>query len=146
MDQAVKIDLLKNEYFKLQDIYEDFDKRCHTIKNWSIISSLAAIALGLDKGKPVLFLLAIATALIFWYLETCWKIFQYSNAERLKEIEVAFETDNFSSIQPLQIYSRWFPAYRKVRAGYWGVATQWFVMLPHAFTIGIGAILCFLYR
>ena len=140
-----KIDLLKNEYLKLQDIYEDFDKRCHTIKNWSVVSALATIGLGIDKGKPPLLLLGSFVALIFWFLESTWKIFQYSNGKRIKEIENAFALNNFENIVPLQIYSSWFPEYRQIRKKYLQIAFQWFVMLPHAFAFIFG-ILLFLFR
>jgi len=49
MTKDQKNSLLKNEYLKLQDIYDDFDKRALSIKGWAITICLGGIAVGLKK-------------------------------------------------------------------------------------------------
>jgi uncharacterized membrane protein len=103
-----KLDLLKQEYFKLQDFYEDFDKRIQSIKGWCITVVLAAIAAGLNYKNEFLGLFAAISALFFWIIETIWKMFQYHYKSRIEEIEERMRQNNIESFVPLQIYSSWF--------------------------------------
>jgi len=113
MELRDKIDLLKSEYFKLQDFYENYDGKAHTIKGWSATISLAAISAGFSYKNDFIWLFAIPTTITFWMIETKWKIFQYAFSQRIKEIETAFAKDDFGSVLPIQIYSSWFKSYMK---------------------------------
>lgn len=112
-------DYLKEEYFKLQDQYEDYDRRALQIKGWIGGGAIAALALGIgietfEKGI-LLFIISIV-AICFWYLETKWKLFQYSLSDRIRIIEAYFRDDEeilFKNPKPLQIYNWWFKTYSK---------------------------------
>lgn len=103
---------LKDEYLKLQDIYEDFDRRFLTIKGWSATICIGAIAIGLEKGTWSLWLFSALVALLFWWIEAMWKTFQYSNSLRIRLIEGYFRGDaDKQGIVPFQIYNSWFQAF-----------------------------------
>jgi hypothetical protein len=131
MDENQKLDLIKQEYFKLQDFYEDFDKRIQGIKGWSITIALAAIAAGLNYKNEYLGLFASITSIIFWIIETIWKIFQYHYKPRIEEIESKIKLNDINSIIPLQIYSSWFDSFRKGNFEFKKVAFLAIVFIPH---------------
>ncbi|WP_447884678.1 hypothetical protein [Serratia fonticola] len=154
---------LKDEYLKLQDQYEDYDRRALTIKGWISAASVAGFALGIDSGKNINVSTLIAIALIalcFWYLESTWKLFQYAIRDRIRIIEAHFRKDErilFKNPLPLQIYHWWFKSYSQDlpiyhhESGYrpsskrkrlLKAACQPFVHLPYSLIILI--CLCFL--
>lgn len=110
---------LKDEYLKLQDQYEDYDRRALVIKGWIGAGALAGFALGTNADKHVTLLTLFAISLIalcFWYLEAKWKTFQYAIADRIRIIEAHFRRDPhvlFKDPKPLQIYHWWFKSYSK---------------------------------
>jgi hypothetical protein len=130
---------LKDEYLKLQDQYEDYDRRSLTIKGWVSAGASVAIVTGI-KQEGVLASLqwaAVATlALCFWFLEARWKQFQYSLSARIMELESYFRGE-IPAPKPLQIYASWFASYRRSshRAGLWIAARQDFVMLPYVIIV-----------
>lgn len=130
-----KIDLLKTEYFKLQDFYESFDSKAQTIKGWSTTVSLAAITLGFTGKSAYIWLLAALSALVIWVIEAKWKQFQYCYADRIVEIEEAFQQNNFDAIQPLQIYSSWFVAWEKDEYSIFELMFMKIVMMPYVYAI-----------
>ncbi len=141
MQIEIKIELLKNEYFKLQDYYESFDSKVQTIKGWSATVSIAAITFGFSYKSEFIWLFAALTALVFWILEAKWKLFQYCYSSRIKEIESAFREDNFSSIIPMQIYSSWFKAWHSGEFRFSRILFMNIVMIPYFYTILICAVL-----
>ena len=67
-----KRDYLKEEYFKLQDQYEDYDRRALHIKGWIGAGAIAAIAIGLEPGKSeggLIWVFISVLSACFWYLE-----------------------------------------------------------------------------
>jgi hypothetical protein len=103
---------LKDEYFFLQNTYEDFDKRILTIKGWAVTSCLAGIGLGFQNTSPQLWVVSGAGALMFWLVEARWKTFQYAYGYRIRQIEGYFRGDEDKhDLVPLQIYNSWFNAY-----------------------------------
>jgi hypothetical protein len=144
MEERDKIDLIKQEYFKLQDFYEDFDKRIHVIKGWSITVAFAGIAAGLNYKNEYLGLFAAIAALIFWVIETIWKIFQYHYKPRIEEIEAKMRSNDLNSLIPLQIYSSWFDSFRKRNFKFSQIASLSIVYIPHLpiFIIGIIFFVC----
>lgn len=152
---------LKDEYLKLQDQYEDYDRRALQIKGWIGAASVAGFALGTDPEKNIATFTFISIALIaacFWYLEATWKTFQYAIADRIRVIEAHFRQDAdilFKDLKPLQIYHWWFLSYSKdlpiyeyegkyrpsdKSARLWKAARQPFVHLPYSLII----VLCLL--
>lgn len=142
--------LLKEEYFKLQDQYEDYDRRTLTIKGWVASGSIAALALSYSDSHDKTVFVSISVLMIsssFWYLEAKWKLFQYALRHRIRSIEAYFkgEEDKLENgpIFPLQMYSQFFFAYRKELKLYksdqrasgavslWQVARQGFVSMPY---------------
>ncbi len=149
-------DYLKEEYFKLQDQYEDYDKRALQIKGWIGAGSIAGIAIGLDPGKSANGLIWILISILsgcFWYLEAKWKVFQYAISDRIRMIEAYFRDEEsilVKDLKPLQIYHWWFKSYSKDKPLYpyeestrprlkvsrlWSAGTQGFVMLPYSLII-----------
>ena len=88
MDKNQKLELIKDEYFKLQEFYEDVDKRALTIKGWDITVSLTAIGAGFLLNPYLWLASALATA-VFWYLEAFWRNYHFFLGARIKQIEAA---------------------------------------------------------
>ncbi len=81
-------DVIIKEYFTLYDIVRDFDQRLLTIKGWGVTLSLASLGLGLQTQHWGFFLVAIASALAFWAIESFTKKHQMQNYLRIRDIEV----------------------------------------------------------
>jgi hypothetical protein len=138
MDENIKINLLKDEYLKLQDFYEDFDRRILTIKGWSATIAIVAIGGGFQYKMPYLWLFASAASLVFWLLETVWKRFQYFYAPRIAHLEKIFREENFAEVAPLQIYYSWFEALKKQGWNIFPLFFSGLVLFPHLITFFTG--------
>lgn len=80
--------LVALEEFKIvQKRIEHFDQLALTIKSWSITLSAVAIGFGFVENKQTLFILASLSALIFWYLEASYKVYQTALLNRTIELE-----------------------------------------------------------
>ncbi|MCZ8119214.1 MAG: hypothetical protein O9295_14425 [Microcystis sp. LE18-22.4A] len=150
----VKNSFLKDEYFKLQDQYEDYDRRALQIKGWISAGSIAGFAIEINSktyNSPTLLIIA-TISLCFWYLESMWKMFQYSIIDRIRIIEAHFRNDQEILIKnpaPLQIYNWWFRSFSKDEPIYsyekhrprsklirlWAAGKQTFVHLPYSLII-----------
>jgi hypothetical protein len=108
---------LRDEYLCLQTQYEDYDKRSLTIKGWVSTGALTALALAMNAAFPtslVILLIVACVVLIAWYTETCWKMFQYGFADRIRIIEAFFREEReilIKDLRPFQIYHWWFKSY-----------------------------------
>ncbi|MAZ86267.1 MAG: hypothetical protein CL693_01360 [Cellvibrionaceae bacterium] len=153
---AWKRDYLKEEYFKLQDQYEDYDRRALQIKGWVGAGAIAAIAIGFDSeksGSGMIWLVISLFSCCFWYLEAKWKVFQYAISDRIRLIEAHFrgEENALTKVsEPLQIYNWWYKSYRydnpiykyendyrpkPLKSRIKAAAFQDFVMLPYLLII-----------
>jgi hypothetical protein len=83
------LDDMNKEYYAIVDVVSGFDQRIMVIKGWSVTLSLVGLGLGFQQGHYVLFALAAATALAFWFLETLTKQYQILYYGRMRDIEVA---------------------------------------------------------
>jgi hypothetical protein len=110
-----RVDVLKSEYIMLEGFYEDIDRRCFTIKSWSITVAVGAIGAGLIYGKEVLLWVALVSALVFWYIEAKWRGLSYFFANRIKQIEASFRDGSFKKLTPLQVYSEWSKEFEEAR-------------------------------
>ena len=119
LDEKEYRGFLKDEYLLLQNQYEDYDRRSLTIKGWVGTGAVAAIALAFNTSYLNAFLIpvfVIVIAAVFWFLEACWKVFQYSLADRIRVIEAFFRDDNEILIRhpaPFQAYHSWFKSFAK---------------------------------
>jgi hypothetical protein len=141
MNLLTKIDLLKTEYFKLQDFYEASDSKAQTIKGLSATICLAAITFGFSYKSEFIWLLAALTSLVIWIIEAKWKQFQYCYADRIEQIEEAFKKNDFNEIKPLQIYSSWFKTWRKGEYKVIELMFMKIVMIPYLYAIVICLVL-----
>jgi hypothetical protein len=138
MTDEQRLLLLKEEYFLLLKFYEDFDARLLTIKGWSTSVGAAAIGLGIQYGKPFLFLFGSGVALLFWVLEALWKGLQHAYRSRISGIEKAFANDSYNCLTPLQAHVNWSVSWKK---GLWLFLRNLYrpiVFLPHAITAMAG--------
>jgi hypothetical protein len=106
---------LKAEYNRLQDTYEDFDKRSLQIKGWVASAAVAGVSLGLKDGTAgyqIWIIIGVVMASI-WFLETYWKMFQYGFRDRIRLIEGYFRKlpDVPDPFPPFQIYHAWFDSH-----------------------------------
>jgi hypothetical protein len=81
-------DFLVKEYFALEDIVKDFDKRLFTVKGWGVTLSLAALGFGFQFQHYGFFLVAAVSGIGFWAIESATKKHQMRFYVRMREIEV----------------------------------------------------------
>jgi hypothetical protein len=115
MDESAANALLKDEYFFLQKVYEDFDNKSLQIKGWIASGSVAGFIFSREAGNysQRLIVLIIVACLAIWGIETLWKLRQRGFADRIRVIEGHFrgDTDLLEPVLPLQIYGRWYRSY-----------------------------------
>ncbi len=131
MKNSERLQLLSDEYRMLQGFYEDIDHRCLMIKNWGITVGLAALGAGLIY-TGWLYLAAFLSAVMFWYLEAYWRGLGYFFAQRIRQIEVALQTDAWEEMAPLQVYSVWEAEFKKVGNQKFRYLFRDITILPHA--------------
>ena len=149
MEEQKKIELLREEYFHLQKIVEEFDSKSIAIKTWSVTGSLAVIAAGLIEeinankvnASPYIFLIGAIASLLFWLIEVYWKTFQLGYYGRINEIEKWFREDEKSNITPFQISKSWNEHWRIRRKNLFRIFKWPHVALPHAAIFLIGCTL-----
>jgi hypothetical protein len=111
MDVTEKINLVKDEYFHLQKVIEDFDARTLTIKAWSVTFSLVVLGGAFASHAAPVLLVGSFSACLFWILEGYWKSFQLAYYARAEEIESYFAR-GVDDIVPMQITKSWYVAFR----------------------------------
>ena len=144
MKPEERIQLLKDEYVMLQQFYEDVDRRCLTIKSWSITVAIASIGAALLYSDH-LYVGACAAALLFWYTEGFWRGLTYFVSQRIKRIEEALRSDAWKTTAPLQLYTVWTETYSKEGSQTWKYMLKEASRMPHVFVAAISALLYVLY-
>jgi hypothetical protein len=131
MDDVKAAELLLAEYLALQKTVEEFDAKALTIKAWSVTLGAAAVVAAYVETKPVVLVVAAASALAFWFIEALWKQHQQAFYPRMRAIEAAFAGDR--RIPPLQICSSWSEAWHASRRERMllSILTWPHVWLPH---------------
>jgi hypothetical protein len=143
-EQSLLDDSLKEEYLYLQKTVEDFDQRVITIKAWSVTFSMAAVGFAFSQKSPLILLLAGASAIIFWSIETLWKMFQNAYYPRIYEIESYFRGDK-TNVSPYQISTSWLASFRSTKwTRFLDIAFWPHVALPHLLVALGGLALFFL--
>ena len=136
-------DWIKEEYFYLHGQIEEFDKKALQIKQWSVTIALAGIGTAYWKEVPALLLLAALSAVLFWFLETQWKLFQQAHVSRIKIIERSLRYQGYDLV-PLQINKFWERRYRskyKKLSAIVDVARWRSVWIPHGLIVVTGVVL-----
>lgn len=138
-----RVDLLREEYFKLQDIIEAFDERALQIKGWSVTVSLAGMAAALvaDIGQPekaTAFFIAAIGSLAFWLIEFFWKCFQWTFFHRIEAIEKAFAGGDLEREHPLQIRKVFHANFKKDIRPNLRKAFKPSLMFPHILIAAMG--------
>ncbi len=133
--------LLKDEYFHLQRVVEEFDARTLTIKAWSVTLITTGLGAAHLQQRPGLYLVASTAALLFWLIEAMWKTFQYAYYPRIWAIENHLAGKQ-AEIVPLQVATAWSAAWHAggkkqfLRQLFWP-----HVMLPHTVAAALGVLL-----
>ena len=134
------MDNLKDEYFHLQTLVEQFDARALTIKGWSVTLSMAGIGAGVLEENRLVIAAAAAAALLFWIVEAIWKSFQHSFYKRILDIEKAVLENK--EIAPFQISTSWRASFdTDIVSRFFRIALYPHVFLPHLLTLVCGALL-----
>jgi hypothetical protein len=147
MTEAETIALLKEEYFKLQDIVESFDERALQIKGWSVTVSLVGMGAAITAHdlqpyqRATALALASLAALCFWLIEWLWKSFQWTFFHRIDAIEDAIKNGTVLALPPLQIRHSFHANLKKDLRANIRKATKPFIMLPHAGVALFGVVL-----
>lgn len=117
---SYELELLKQEYFFLQTIIEDYNKQIWLIKALGITGTGAVITLALQQNQPLIPLLGIAIPIFFWILESQWKHFQRGFYPRVAKIEKILQQD--CGLQCPAIYTEWSHTFKRApisnRKGY----------------------------
>jgi hypothetical protein len=82
-----ELELLKQEYFFLQNTIEDYNKQIWVIKALGITGTGAVIGLALQQKQALIALMGCGIPVFFWVLESQWKYFQRGFYPRVSEIE-----------------------------------------------------------
>ncbi|HZF96366.1 MAG TPA: hypothetical protein VEZ20_16005 [Allosphingosinicella sp.] len=147
----VCIDLLRAEYFKLQDIIEAFDQRALQIKGWSVTVSLAGMATAVvadipAQDKALAFFIAACASSAFWMIEFFWKCFQWTFFHRIDAIEAAFAGPNPAAERPLQIRKVFHARFKKELLTNAPKAFKPSLMFPHVLIAAMGFTLAARYQ
>lgn len=108
-----ELDLLKQEYFFLQNTIEDYNKQIWVIKALGITGTGGVLALMLQQ-KPIasaIALIGCSIPLFFWILESQWKHFQRGFYPRVAEIEYILA--NTYKLKSPGIYGSWSKTHKR---------------------------------
>jgi len=112
ISEEKKLEILKEEYFKLLDIVFHYDKLVFQIKGalFFAITTLIGVIVKFNYYEGVWVILILT--FIFWFLESVLKTFQYFNYARLDEIGryLRGEKENIYLLQATLI---WYQEFKK---------------------------------
>lgn len=141
MDQPQLSSSLQTEYFHLQKTIEDFDSKAMTIKGWSVTFGLSVLVGAFASHAAPVLLIAAASSLLFWFLETMWKVFQLGYYERAGQIESHFRGEVELTV-PNQIGTAWMEKWNNTPWSEVARMALWpHIALPHAVVVVMGAAL-----
>jgi len=141
---VAKLQALQAEYFRLEEIIEDFDNRALTIKAWSVTLCTAGVGAAYIQSEPALLLISSMAAMLFWIIEALWKSSQQAFYERTMDIERASQNDRLLELKPFNIASSWSNSWHQSWTGgiIWRRIMWWpHVALPHVAVAAGGALL-----
>ena len=139
MDPLQLSTALQVEYYHLQKTIEDFDGKAMTIKAWSVTFSLSVLVGAFVSQASAVLLIAAAASVLFWFLETMWKVFQLGFYERAEQIEAHFRGESKLN-SPNQIGAAWMEKWNRTPWSEVCRMALWpHVALPHIAVTFIGA-------
>ncbi|BBD59912.1 hypothetical protein NIES2109_27030 [Nostoc sp. HK-01] len=102
-----ELDLLKQEYFFLQNTIEDYNKQIWVIKALGITGTGGVLALMLQQQSKAsaIAIIGCSIPIFFWILESQWKHFQRGFYPRVAEIELILK--NTCGFNSPGIYTSW---------------------------------------
>ncbi len=140
---VAEAELLKEEYFHLQKVVEDFDSKSLTIKSWSVTLSMAGVGAAYLEGKAAVLLMAALSGFLFWIVEALWKTFQYAFYDRIYEIE-KYYSGELDEIRAPRVAHAWSKSWRAGGTKRTFRIMSWpHVFLPHAI-IFVGGVALYL--
>lgn len=92
---SYRLSLLQKEMEMLQNAIRGYYSILFTIKGWAITAFSAIILFAVDKQKPFLYLLCIASVLSFWWIDAFYKSTQNILISRYGKIEVFLRGADF---------------------------------------------------
>ena len=132
---------LQAEYLHLQKTIEDFDGKALTIKAWSVTFSLTVLVGAFASHASTVFLIASVASVLFWCLETMWKVFQLGYYERIQEVEAHFRGEELQECAN-QIYASWMSKWNMTPWSEVRTMAMWpHIALPHAVVATLGVLL-----
>ena len=138
MTESEKMSILTKEYIFLMNAYEMFDQRALLIKSWAftLISGGIGFSYVYPEGQVAILVLSLLGSVVFWYLETTWKSFQYHFTPRIQDIETFMRGEAVIEINPLQIHTQWFVAFRANHTkGFYRTSNMPIVRTPYLYLI-----------
>jgi hypothetical protein len=111
LPSAFELDLLKQEYFFLQNTIEDYNKQLWLIKALGITGTGAVLVLALQQKQSLIALLGCAIPVFFWILESQWKHFQRGFYPRISEIEEVLVKD--CNLRSPSIFGGWCRSFKR---------------------------------
>lgn len=88
--EEFELEMLKQEYFFLQNTIEDYNKQIWVIKALGITGTGLVINQVLQQKQGLIAIVGCTIPLFFWILESQWKHFQRGFYPRVYEIEEIF--------------------------------------------------------
>ncbi|NTS76283.1 hypothetical protein HR060_05320 [Catenovulum sp. SM1970] len=138
-----QLNLLEKEYFHLNQVVESFDAKSLTIKAWNVTLAGTLGGAGAFTKHYELLLFASLASLLFWYIDTYWKNFQYANYRRIKQIE-EYMAGELPDITVFQMCHTWNQSYNnQPRSRFYRIMFWPHVVLPHGLTF-LGMLLCYI--
>lgn len=108
---SFELDLLKQEYFFLQNVIEDYNKQIWVIKALGITGTGAVLAIALQQQQSSIPFLGCAIPIFFWILESQWKHFQRGFYPRIAEIEKLLVRD--CNLRGPSIFGGWCLSFKR---------------------------------
>lgn len=144
---AEGMEFLWKEYNLVYGIYEGYGGQLIELKGWSVTVGLAALLAAyskpVSKNGRIAVLIAALSAIPFWLTETLWRQFQNANLSRLEKIEEC-AAGLVKGCSPLQSITFWQSEYQAEKyVGWFKVAFDPHVLMPHAFLFALGLLLFF---
>ena len=106
-----ELELLKQEYFFLQNTIEDYNKQIWVIIALGITGTGAVITLMLQQKSGAIAIIGCSIPLFFWILESQWKHFQRGFYPRVIEIETILSNDYH--LRSPAIFGGWARAFKR---------------------------------